>query len=756
MSPRPASSRSRMMLAPAVLLADALLLFGAVGVGLGIPRLKWGDPFPEQLLLSYSALASSVPSLSAGFIEQALGITLPGAPRAPEPAPAPAPPAGAPVAAGPDRCVSRCGPQGVTAPTNEHLSRPATVDGVPYTHRVAEAGGGRDPGEPAGCDPSAGGTLWWRYRATEDRGLIASTHGTELTERTSNPDSARLEGTLEKTRSVTLSVFSGPSPDGLQPVGCVTDSRGAAVLPFAAQAGTDYWFQISTPHRAGTLAFNLDLWPVARLESVSSAGEQGNNASSDPPSISADGRLLAFESAASNLVPGDTNLSRDIFVRDRLARTTHRVSVSSTGQQADGNSSFPSVSDDGRFVAFASNATNLAELGGTCLETREVDRVGASRDRRATCWQVYLHDRDADGDGVLDEPGGIRTTLISATPAGTAGNFWSSQPHLSPEGRTILFVSRATDLVTPDANGDLADALIWEASGGGLERLAVSTDGGQANQGISLANNDRNLSTDGRYVVFRSAATNLDPADTDTVKDLFVHDRHRARTRLITNRAGNYPAVGPTHSSWAISADGRSVAYVWRFPESYHEKTGTECTPPPDAYCTPVEVVVWDRDRGASRVVSVNDDGAWADLPTSQTTISADGRYVAFGSSSRNLGPQTYQTDCDPECAPSLRTCTNYCNGVYVRDLRTGTTRQVTAALNGYGANSPIHPAIISDDGRTIGFWTTASNLVRGDDNVCSEPTSGRWGGLQFDNIDNTGDGECPDVFSVRNLLFRR
>ena len=92
--------------------------------------------------------------------------------------------------------------------------------------------------------------------------------------------------------------------------------------------------------------------------SVDSAGNQGNSFSGFP-SISADGRFVAFSSGASNLVPGDTNNTGDIFVRDRLTNTTTLVSVDSAGNQANSDSDNPSISADGRFVAFYSDASNI-------------------------------------------------------------------------------------------------------------------------------------------------------------------------------------------------------------------------------------------------------------------------------------------------------------------------------------------------------------------------------------------------------------
>src|SRR5437867_824550 len=157
--------------------------------------------------------------------------------------------------------------------------------------------------------------------------------------------------------------------------------------------------------------------------SVDSAGTQGNSFSLDP-SISADGRFVAFSSLATNLVPGDTNGAFDVFVHDRLTGTTERVSVDSAGTQGHGNSSEPSISADGRFVAFSSVATN---------------RVPGDTN---AAFDVFVHDRLTG-----------TTERVSVASAGTQGNGSSLDPSISADGRFVAFSSVATNLVPGDTNG---------------------------------------------------------------------------------------------------------------------------------------------------------------------------------------------------------------------------------------------------------------------------------------------------------------
>src|SRR6185295_1250039 len=147
---------------------------------------------------------------------------------------------------------------------------------------------------------------------------------------------------------------------------------------------------------------------------------------SETPSISLDGRFLAFQSGASTLVAGDTNGNYDIFVRDRQSGTLERVSVSTNGSQGNLNSfaSPSSISADGRFVVFTSSATNLVP-----------NTPSAHGD-------IFLRDRQSG-----------TTELVSSNPAGAQSNSSSFFPSISGDGRFVAFQSSATDLVTGDTNG---------------------------------------------------------------------------------------------------------------------------------------------------------------------------------------------------------------------------------------------------------------------------------------------------------------
>ena len=159
--------------------------------------------------------------------------------------------------------------------------------------------------------------------------------------------------------------------------------------------------------------------PILKLES--------GNLPSANASTSADGRFIAFHSAASNLIPGDTNNKQDIFVFDRKMKTMQRISVASDGEQANDYSLRPSISGDGRFVAFMSYAKNLVEHD----HNHQLD--------------VYIHDRQEK-----------TTELVSVSTDGKAGNTKSMNPVISSDGRFVAFESFANNLIDEDINENLS------------------------------------------------------------------------------------------------------------------------------------------------------------------------------------------------------------------------------------------------------------------------------------------------------------
>jgi Tol biopolymer transport system component len=387
---------------------------------------------------------------------------------------------------------------------------------------------------------------------------------------------------------------------------------------------------------------------------VDSHGHQANGPSSDA-SVSAGGRYVAFVSAASNLVPGDTNGVDDVFVRDRDTGTTTWVSVRSNGGQGNKGSYAPSISADGRFVSFSSSASNLAS--------------GDTNDD----FDVFVHNRTTGA-----------TTSVSVGSTGGQGNEGSYAPSISADGRFVAFASDASNLVRGDTNAN-EDVFVRDRQTGTTRLVSVTSNGLQANDGSSYPS----ISADGRYVAFRSPASNLVRGDTNRRTDVFVRDRQtRTTSRVSVNSHGhqaNYSSFDP-----AISADGSFVVFVSSASNLVRGDTNGK-----------VDVFVRNRHAGTTTRVNVRSDGHQANRPSSAPSISATGRYVAYRSGGSNL----------------VAGDTNHKADVFLRDRTAGTTKRVSVRSNGDQANGLSFEPSISADGRYIAFHSHASNLIAGDTN---------------------------------------
>jgi Tol biopolymer transport system component len=270
---------------------------------------------------------------------------------------------------------------------------------------------------------------------------------------------------------------------------------------------------------------------ITTLVSRSSGGVQGNGQSLGPV-ITADGRYVAFTSTASNLVAGDTNGARDIFLHDRLAGQTTRVNVSSAGAQANMLSDWVDISSDGRYVVFGSVASNLVAGDGPS-------------------WDCFVRDTLTN-----------TTTLISTSSSGVVGNGLSTPGAISADGRYVAFQSLATNLVAGDTNG-LADIFVKDRQTGATTLVSVGVGGIPALGGPSGVWHS-SISADGRYVAFESSASNLVASDLNGWSDVFVRDRQLGQTTRVSVATGGSEGDENSFGQLAISADGRLVAYSSR------------------------------------------------------------------------------------------------------------------------------------------------------------------------------------------------
>ena len=377
-----------------------------------------------------------------------------------------------------------------------------------------------------------------------------------------------------------------------------------------------------------------------------SVGHQGQaDGPSDVPAVSRDGRYVAFYSFAPNLVRKDTNGTGDIFLRDRLRGRTTRVSIGSNGQ-ADGDSGRPAISADGRFIAFNSEASNLVAMDTNgVVDVFVRDRVpgrtkrvsvgsqgqadgdsgwsGISADGRLVTFQSAATNlAPGDTNGVMDvfvrdlERG--RTRRVSIGSQGQADGA-SMTPAISANGRFVVFTSEAGDLVPGDTN-TAADIFIHDRRNGRTRRVSVGAQG-QADGPSELPA----VSANGRFVAFRSAATNLVDNDTNGVADIFVRDRKLGRTTRVSVGAKGEADGGSEMS--AISADGRHVAFRSTATNLVSNDTNAAA-----------DIFVRDRAQRRTRRVTVGPVGQ-ADGGSDEPDISADGRFVAFRSPATNLAP---------------------------------------------------------------------------------------------------------------------
>jgi Tol biopolymer transport system component len=340
--------------------------------------------------------------------------------------------------------------------------------------------------------------------------------------------------------------------------------------------------------------------------SIASDGSQANNRSSEEaPSISANGRYVAFSSDASNLVPGDTNNKLDVFVYDRQTGQTRRVSVASNGSQANNDSFSPSISVDGRFIAFTSRASNL--VAGDTNNTID----------------TFLHDRDFDadgnGNGIFDEPERIQTTRVSVASNGSQANDGSEGTSITPDSRFIAFSSDASNLVAGDTTNTI-DVFARDRQTGQTTRVSIASDGSQANANSS----EPSISANGRFVVFSSDASNLVAGDTNIRRDIFVHDRQTGQTTRLSVASDGSQGNGTSFTP-SISLDGHYVAF-YSDSNLVAEDTNNKA-----------DVFVYDRQTGQTRRVSVPSNGSQANNDSFDPSISVDGRFVAFISRASNL-----------------------------------------------------------------------------------------------------------------------
>lgn len=349
---------------------------------------------------------------------------------------------------------------------------------------------------------------------------------------------------------------------------------------------------------------------ITKLVSINRAGTGGGNGptlNSVNPAITPDGRFVAFYSAADDLAAGDANGVIDLFVRDWVAGTTALVSVNTAGGAAGTGESFvsvftPSLSDDGRFVAFQSQANDLV----------------ANDPKRAA---------GADDDVFVRDMLTGTTTLVSVNRAGAASaNASSTFPAMSADGRFVAFTSFATDLTDNDTNV-YRDVYVRDRAAGTTTLVSVNR-AGATGSGPGNAIGAPVISADGRFVAFASIAPDLVANDTNNRADIFRRDLQTKTTTLVSQNSAGTNGGNDDSRNPLISADGRFVIF---------ESTASNLAGANDSNGKS-DIFARDMQTGVTTLVSQNGAGSGSgNGGSAAATVSADGQFVAFDSNASDL-----------------------------------------------------------------------------------------------------------------------
>jgi Tol biopolymer transport system component len=418
--------------------------------------------------------------------------------------------------------------------------------------------------------------------------------------------------------------------------------------------------------------------------SVSAAGEPANG-HSQRPALSRNGRQVAFESAATNLSAQGDVADVTAYVHDLAGGGTVPVQVTSEYALPNAPTHQPALSEDGRFVVVSAPDTSGTD-------------------------QIFVVDRDADGNGVFDEAHGRVSRLLSVTSDGAVSALGAFAPAVTPDGRYVAFVASGLgqdprfpsvwayvrDTALPDSARPLSVASINDdgvTTGGVVTQIPAISDDGRFVAYASFERDQVHTDHNEYCQIIGSSATSC--------ADIILRDRIAQTTALVSlsssGEQGNNQSLTP-----ALSADGRYVA----FESAASNLVGGDTN-------GAVDVFVRDLRTGTTTRASVSSDGIQGNGSSFDRSIglSATGRYVAFSSRAGNLVPDDSNDICDDGLGgPADRNC----GDVFVHDLLTGFTERVSVGPNGLqGDGNAAYPSI-SGDGQTVAFESAAQNLVPG------------------------------------------
>lgn len=448
------------------------------------------------------------------------------------------------------------------------------------------------------------------------------------------------------------------------------------------------------------------------IVSVSSGGIQGT-ARSDNPCISSSGSVVGFMSESDNLVAGDINRVRDVFVRDMIATTTELGSLAGpggpfpvfTGNRA---SSLASISDDGHFAAFRSQSTNFLPFqpgffpliyrvdlrsgdyalvnvttGGepddsnTQSRAPSLDRLGNRIAFSSPSSQLVAGDTNGVEDVFVRDMDLAMTRRVSVDSTGAEATDRSISPAISANGRVVAFVSEAGNLVPGDSNGH-KDVFIHDLISNVTERVSVSSAGTQA----SWASEEPDISATGRYVSFHSRASDLIALDTNPDEDVFWHDRVTGMTELVSIDSAGQQVQG-VHSHARISDDGQRIVFQSDADDmAVGDSNGR------------TDIFLRDLQAGTTTLISLGPTGIQFTADSENPRISADGQFIVF--------------DVVPDTAPI---------GVYLYDPVIQATRLISQRPSGQPAPLNSYASGVCGDGQFVLFESDSDEMVDNDFN---------------------------------------
>ena len=397
--------------------------------------------------------------------------------------------------------------------------------------------------------------------------------------------------------------------------------------------------------------------------------EEEADSNSMQPAVTGDGHFVVFASDATDLINEEFSGGRAVYLKN--IRTGETVSVSSdeAGGMADGDSEYPAISADGRYVAFQSTATSLVPEagGGDCISSEGLD---------TQCSHIYLKDL---------ETGAV--TLVSTDSDGKPARGNSIHPAISADGRYVAFRSSAENLVAGDGNGT-ADIFVKDTRTGFTTLVSSDSDGASADNASDLPS----VSADGRVIAFKSLASNLVSVDGNGSPDVFIKDRETGITTLVSSDSEGSPGNKASgYQALAIAAGGDFVV----FESEATNLSGADDNRKRDVFVKNIQT-------GGTTLVSSDAAGTAGDDDSfASVSISADGRYIAFGSNATNLVPGGVASK----------------ENVFIKDITTGAVTLVSADATGVPANGGSEVIAIAGGAGYAAFVSAATNLVEGDTN---------------------------------------